>query len=356
MVDSGLLSVLRNVIAAADITLGPDWRIVALVHRKELISSARTELIEFPKIKRSWLRRIWFEWVESREIARELGANVWLALHDITPLVNVERQFVYCHNPACFARPTLRSAYFDWIFVAHSLLYGLLYSLNINRNRRVFVQQDWLREAFMQRFGAKRVVVARPSPVAHEEGRHSLKPPPPQGQYMKWFYPTFPRHFKNIEIIGKALAILERRNDWRGHVWVTIDASQGRYARWLTRKYGGLKSLHFIGLQQPAQVRALYESADGLLFPSKLETWGLPITEAQGHGLAVLVADMQYARETVGTYNAVSFFDPTDSAALAALLHDLSLGNVAPGKASRPPGNSQHTLIGWDALIREVCL
>jgi glycosyltransferase involved in cell wall biosynthesis len=61
---------------------------------------------------------------------------------------------------------------------------------------------------------------------------------------------------------------------------------------------------------------------DCLLFPSKLETWGLPITEAKGFEKPVLLANLPYAKETVGNYDKVSFFDIENPKELAQLITD----------------------------------
>jgi glycosyltransferase involved in cell wall biosynthesis len=64
----------------------------------------------------------------------------------------------------------------------------------------------------------------------------------------------------------------------------------------------------------------LYTESDCLLFPSKLETWGLPITEFKTTGKLILAAELPYAHETVGTYQNVSFFDVNSPEALADLM------------------------------------
>ena len=350
MKEGGILSVMRHVMEAAERTLPPDWRIIGLVHRKELVPTLRAELLEFPDIKASWLKRMYFEWFTSRRLARELGATVWFSLHDITSLVDVPRQFVYCHNPACFTRPTLRSLYFDWVFFAHALMYGLLYSLNIRRNEQVFVQQSWIRDAFIKRFGAREVTVARPSSPTHARRARDIN-----GPLRRWIYPTFPRHFKNIEVIGDALLILEKNESWTGEVQVTIKGDESRYAHYLKRRFGHLRSLKFVGRQSASQMADLYANADGLLFPSRLETWGLPITEAQAIGLPMLIADLKYAHETVGSYEGVSFFDPTDARELAKLLLALSTAETKLGSAVASDQLGVPTEVGWDALIRNCC-
>lgn len=51
----------------------------------------------------------------------------------------------------------------------------------------------------------------------------------------------------------------------------------------------------------------LYNTSDCLIFPSKLETWGLPISEMKFFGKPILIADELYAKETVGGYDKVQF-------------------------------------------------
>lgn len=355
MNEGGILTVLRDFTAAAERTLSSEWRIVVLAHKKELMNCARAEVMEYPTIKSSWFRRIGFELFTSRRLAKELGATVWFAMHDITPLVDTERQYVYCHNPTPFTRPTFRSLRFDRIFVIHSLLYRYIYSLNIKRNTKVFVQQKWIRERFLRDFGARDVVVSRPAKNGKNAGGGVRAAAIRKPSLKRWIYPTFPRHFKNVEVVGLALELLEKNPEWSGEVVVTIDGSENTYAKWLCERFGHLRSLKLIGRQTAAQMARLYSAADGLIFPSKLETWGLPITESQERGLPLLVADLEYAYETVGHYDAVTFFDPNDPAALAKLLLDLSTGQARMGSTESVEIRDDFVVTGWDNLVHEVC-
>ena len=54
-----------------------------------------------------------------------------------------------------------------------------------------------------------------------------------------------------------------------------------------------------------------------MIFPSKLETWGLPISEYKETQKPMLLADLPYAHETVGTYDKVAFFNPYKAEDLA---------------------------------------
>jgi len=84
-----------------------------------------------------------------------------------------------------------------------------------------------------------------------------------------------------------------------------------------------LKVLNFIGLISRSDVFKLYEDVHCLIFPSKLETWGLPITEFKNFDKPILVADLDYAHETIGQYNQIKFFDPNSAKMLAKAMRQI---------------------------------
>lgn len=55
----------------------------------------------------------------------------------------------------------------------------------------------------------------------------------------------------------------------------------------------GLQNIHFIGLKSKEKLDDIYRNeTDALIFPSKLETWGLPLSEAKEFKLPILSADL----------------------------------------------------------------
>ena len=58
-----------------------------------------------------------------------------------------------------------------------------------------------------------------------------------------------------------------------------------------------------------------------MIFPSKLETWGLPISNSN-YNKPILAADLPYAHETIGNYDKVNFFNPDDVNKLANYIED----------------------------------
>jgi len=321
--EGGPLTVLLDCLISAVDVLGAEWCIVALVHKRSLVSNSRVHCIEFPFSKRSWGRRICLEWWYFKKLSKKMQPDLWLSLHDVTPLVCATRQAVYCHNPSPFYRMTLREAKLEPTLLLFNLFYKYLYRINIYSNRYVIVQQDWIRVAFRKMYSHPAVVVAHPKVHLLE---HFPLTTVKSSEKTIFLYPALPRVFKNFEVLCRAVECLSSTVQERITVRMTIDGSENRYARSIVKRFGTTIGLQFIGKQSIEDMLCQYAECDVLLFPSKIETWGLPITEAKAMGKPLLVADLPYAKETVGLYADVSFLAPDDDMAWARKMEEIALG------------------------------
>jgi glycosyltransferase involved in cell wall biosynthesis len=114
-----------------------------------------------------------------------------------------------------------------------------------------------------------------------------------------------------------------------------------------------LNNLRFVGLLKREDVDAYYEDSDCLLFPSKVESWGLPITEAKEYGKSILVAALPYAWESVGKYDKAKFFDPDDVRQLAEEMKNFIQQTMVYDETEEIKYTEPFTQ-NWDELIRYV--
>ncbi len=321
LVEGGTLEILRNCLKQASQLEG--WRVIALVHSKSLIEIPGIKYVELPKVKRSWFIRLYFEYCLCRKLAQRIKPKYWLSLHDTSPFLGKSvvpvKQSVYCHNALCFYRFSLREALLDPKQFILALCYKAIYRINLRNNDKVIVQQQWIREEFKRIFGLSDVIVAYP----HEMQANDCAT---KRIGKKFIYPSFPRTFKNFEVLLNAWEILVKDPNWEGELTVTFDATSNAYARALFGRFGGLRGVNFAGVLPKRQLEELYLSHDCLVFPSKLETWGLPITEAKDKGLMILAADFPFTREAVGNYDGCVFFDFDDVRRLSELMREYSEG------------------------------
>ena len=317
--EMGPLTVFKDAIASLKEEYSSKYEIVALVHKKSLFDTPDVTFMEYPEVKSSWLKRLRFEYFECRRISEELKPYLWFAMHDMTPNVRATIRAVYCHNPSPFYPFRMQEMLLDWKFGLFTLLYRFLYGINIRSNDFVVVQQDWMRKQFRSLYGVRTIVVAHPSlDYLQIEGGEQVHPC--AHKRYRFFYPAYPRTFKNIEQILGATRKLENDGFDQFEVWLTMNGTETRYAARLVREFSDLTTVRWLGILPRADVMRLYGDADCLIFPSKLETWGMPITEFKATGKPILAANLPYAHETVSEYGKVAFFEIGDDSQLAEMM------------------------------------
>lgn len=350
----GPLSVLEDCLRLLDRKCAGRYRVVAIVHAISLFKGYENiEFVEYNRSASSYLYRIYLEYFYFNRLSKKLNPYLWFSLHDITPSVCAERRAVYCHNAMPFYKLSLKEVVLQPSLVLFNYVYRYFYLKNIRLNDFVVVQQDWLREEFVKGFGVedKSVIVSYPTlDSLPGSGSTQLCGGSESGK-MIFVFPAFPRVFKNIEVLCEAAEILLKKNVTDFEVWLTLDGSENRYSKYLVKRFGFLDNIKFKGVQSRTEVFAWYQKADALVFPSKLETWGLPISEFKVTGKPMLVVDLPYAHETVGDYERVAFFEKDDSALLADKMHELMSGLFNPeGNTVNAP--EEPFVVGWEKLFK----
>ena len=119
----GTLTILRDCLQyLSRLAEQNEYKIIALVHKRELADYPRITYIEMRWPKKSWIGRLWCEYVTMRRISQDLApVYLWLSLHDTTPNVTAERRAVYCHNPFPFYKWKAR----EWLFTPKIVMFAL---------------------------------------------------------------------------------------------------------------------------------------------------------------------------------------------------------------------------------------
>ena len=323
MVEGGIFTILHNCLQKLALySQGKELKIIALVHDAKVFDfefASSIEFIEFPKSKKYWHYRLYYEYFYFKKLSKQLQPDVWFSLHDISPNVACKNQFVYCHNPNPFYKPNANDWKFEFKVGLFHYLYPFLFQINSAKNKAVFVQQHWIKEEFKKLFSIDNVHVATPEYV-EEKAIIDVDLDP---AFIHFFYPSFPRSFKNFELIAEAVKLIPDALKGKIKVHLTLSEKENSYAKNIVTKYP-LEQLNYIGKISRSEVFGYYKKMDCLLFPSKIETWGLPITEAKGFHKPILIANLPYAKESVGNYEKVSFFEVNNPSQLAQLMSDFA--------------------------------
>ena len=347
--EGGPLSILNDCLLYLNYcNLIENFQIIALVHKKSLFNQAllsNIEFHEFPKSRRSYIHRIYYEYFYFKKVAKKLNPILWLSLHDVTPNVGDTPQAVYCHNPSIFNTLSLSDLFIQPKQLFFKLFYKYLYSLNIQKNTKVIVQQIWIGDEFKKyfRLSSDKIIFAPPQVPLIPLSNYIRKKT--YNNIKIFLYPTFPRPVKNVEVICESVLLLKERGITNFRVIITLDGTENIYSKNIYKKYKHLNNIEFIGLQTRENIYELYAISDCLIFPSKLETWGLPLSEYKQFDKPILVSNLPYAIETIGSYEKACFFNPYIESELAYHMSKLIINNKLD--------YSSHGIIHSDSTIVE---
>lgn len=326
----GTLTILRDCLSyLSDLAQTKKYRIVALVHKKELVDYQDIEYIEIPWTIQNWGFRLWCEYVTMYRISQQLSpVYLWLSLHDTTPCVKTEKQVVYCQTSFPFLQWKWQDARFDFKILLFAWFTKFVYRINIKRNNYLIVQAEWLRHKFSEKLGLleDKFIVSPPEKknfVDYSDRKGVFK-------HYTFIYASTPDCHKNFETLCRATALLEKEiGQDKFEVILTLSGVENKYSKWLYDKWGHLSSIIFSGFMSRKQLYTIYAQTNCLVFPSRVETWGLPISEFAVLEKPMLLADLPYAHETAAGSRQTAFFNPEDANELKEQMKRLVYGDTS---------------------------
>ena len=349
MFRGGSLKVMQDCITAVSAFAGNDYEVIALVHNENQFPAyPNVRYISYPKSRKSWFFRLYYEYVGFKKLSKQLKPYAWFSMHDTTPNVVAEKRMVYCHNSFPFFKPGIKGFFLQRNIFFLCLLSNYLYRINIKKNDYVIVQQEWMRQAFKKMFSINNIVVALPvkemKEIAFTKNRTV-------NEKKTFFYPATVILQKNFEIICQSAGLLEKEGIDNFEVIMTLEGTENKYAESIYKTYRSLETVKFVGFLSPEAVNNYYENLDCLIFPSKIESWGLPISEAKEYNMPMLLSDLPYAKEAVGKYDKVCFFNPDNAKQLADLMKKF-LDEIIIYDQTEEVRYEQPVVHNWDELIR----
>ena len=217
----------------------------------------------------------------------------------------------------------------------------------------VVVTSEWTRRQVLTRYAipACRVHVARPG-----VDRVTAPARPVRGHLI--CVGVLGRH-KGQDVLVEALADLADR-DWHCVLVGPLDRDPDFVEQLRTRitRLGYGHRVRLSGVLTGAALSHAYTTADLLVAPSRLETYGMTVTEALAHGLPVIAAAVGGLPEALGSTadgtRPGQLIPPGDPAALAAALADW-LGNERHRRRLRGAARQRRsTLSGWEQTTQQI--
>lgn len=306
----GALTVLKEVYSYACGRKDTDWIFVINPKVKDVFENkSNIRIITADTVGQSWLNRLRYDHTDIRKTAVKEKPDVILSLANVTVPVTGIKQYVYIHHPIPFS--DLKYSFFKqrtlWIY--KHIIAKIMYH-SIKKCDRVIVQTKWMKDAVMKKCGIpEEKFIMCPPKIANTE---FLKYRDSNEARKCFFFPAGMSEFKNHVTVVKAVKSLVKLGVTDYKVLFTGNTD--------ICEIGGesLKGLPITmtGYMQYNDVLKQYAESV-LIFPSKLETFGLPLLEARLTGSVIIAGDTPFSREILDGYENVLYFNTMDNEELA---------------------------------------
>lgn len=269
---------------------------------------------------KKWSQRIYWD---------SFGLKKWIKENNITPnlIISLQNtginynnevpQLIYYHQLLPLSKHRWNILKKDeLILFIYKHFYSFFVSLYIHKNTSFVVQIPSTKKTFIEKFKveADKVYVIPPEiPQIDNKNicEHLF------GDNKKHFiYPATLFVYKNHLILLKALSILKKKDRKCFDnilIHFTINEKDAGNLKNLIIKYGIEQSIIFEDTIPYKQLLSYYKSMNALLFPSYIESFGLPLLEAAACGVPIIAANLPYAHDVIDLYEGNHFVDYNDA-------------------------------------------
>ena len=282
----------------------------------ELPETDHIRVLNFPWVKKSPLHRMYFDHFAAHRLVKRYHADKVLSLQNIElPHAGVP-QIVYEHNALPFSEYRFKpwEALRPWMT---QQILGRMMKGSIRRAEKVLVQTNWMKQEIVRQCGipADKVEVKFPPVEMLKTGPYRLDENCPV-----FFYPANASAYKNHRTFLEACKLLQKEGYQNYEVIWTVTGDENDGIRGIRREAEKLGlPIRFCGPMSRQELFDLY-ARSVLVFPSYIETIGLPLLEARSVGAWIVAADCLYARDCVGDYERAEFFSVFDEMQLSKIL------------------------------------
>ena len=310
-----------------------EWLFLLNDHYIKDTSNIKTIILK--KEKKSWWNRLVFDLFLGRKLVRELNADAIFYLQN-TLIRGVHiPQIMYMDQSLSFQKEKQFSFFKrdERIYAIYQYIIGKLNHEACKKAEYTIVQTEWLKKAIKEQCN---ILDDRVIKISPNESLLCRKYHAETVIQTEFFYPASNAIYKNHLCIYEALSQLEESCN----VVLTIPNQEGLP-----------KQCKCIGSISPEEVYSRMENSI-LLFPSYIESFGLPLKEAMEIGTIILAADTLFAREILSGYENAYFFKTFCPSDLANLMRKVIIGDIVHIPQVR--GEYKKEENAWEKVVRII--
>lgn len=321
--ESGALAILNDLYQKLANDDDKSTQYIFAVSTPEYKETENIKVLRYPWVKKSWLHRIYFNKITTRKILKKFKPDKVYSLQNEGIPFFKGYQKVYLHLPfvLCDYKFDLKK---DgkrlWLY--QNVLSKFIFK-SLRRVDEVIVQTHWMKEALIQKAGVKpeNIYIEAPDISVNKLGKFVDT----AENRKRFFYPATAFHYKNHMTLLKAIKYAVDNGLTDYEIIFTIRKDENSYTKMLA-DYAEQNDLNVIfkGAISRENVFELYTKSV-LLFPSFVESFGLPLLEARLSDTYIIASDCSFCKEILDKYDKAYYFEPMDFKGMGNLILSLDL-------------------------------
>lgn len=272
----------------------------------------------YPWVKRNWAFRYWFDTVAIRGILKKHRPDQVVSLQNKGIPFRKGRQTVYLHQALYLTHHRMdirKDGKRLWFY--QNVLSRLAFC-SLRKADCTVVQTRWMKDALARKAGIppERIVLQPPDISGNPIGQYRDTPE----NRRRFFYPAIGVTYKNHRTLLNALKYARDKGLGEHELVLTVQPTENTYTKSLFA-YAKEHDLHVVfgGPVPREQVFEMYTRST-LVFPSCVESFGMPLLEARLSGSPVIASDTPFCREVLAGYEKADFFAETDHVSLGEMI------------------------------------
>jgi glycosyltransferase involved in cell wall biosynthesis len=311
----GALSILKsfyNYLVKTEANKENEW--IFLLSDRYIEETDNIKVIVLDEVKKKWISRLKFDIYSGKKLISSLNPDVVFSLQNtITFGLNCP-QVLYMHQSIPFQKEKtfsfIKSE--ERILAIYQHIIGKLIKESIKRADKTVVQTKWIRDAVIETTNVSNKKVVAVFPPLEDNTKYTTCR---EFKKNSFFYPAANSIYKNHKCIYNACDLLRLRGIIDYDISLTIEGENNN------------ENISYLGNIPFEKVMEKYNSST-LIFPSYIETVGLPLIEARQMGTIILAADSAFSREALDGYENAYFFDPFNPQKLSVLMEKVITGQL----------------------------
>lgn len=301
----GALSVLNEFYNEFELDLHNEY--IFVLSMPELKETSNIKVLRFPWIKKSWGHRLYFDHFIAPKLIKKYEVDKVLSLQNIIIPHTGVYQSVFVHNALPFSKYRFSFNENKLLWIYQNVI-GKNIMKSIKKADHVIVQTNWMKKKCVEQLRVIPEKIEVKQPKIDIEVKKTFEQT--EESTSTFFYPASGVVFKNHKVVVDACLMLKEDGITDYKVIFTLEGNENEH---IVNLYNISKKndlpIKFIGSLTREEVFDFYTKST-LIFPSYIETVGLPLLEAKMHETPIIASDCAFAHEILDGYEKVFYFNP----------------------------------------------